>query len=75
MLTIIQDLDKWCHFLGGTPYKFDIFTDHKNLSYFKEAQKLNHQQARWSIYLSQFKFPSFIVLADSWENLIPYLEE
>ena len=28
--------------------------DHQNLTYFKSAQKLNHQQARWALYLSEF---------------------
>src|SRR5258708_2610885 len=28
--------------------------DHKNLSYFREAHKLNCHQARWSLYLSRF---------------------
>jgi hypothetical protein len=36
----------------------EIWTDHKNLEYFRVAQKLNHQQARWSLYLSRFDFTS-----------------
>ena len=31
-----------------------VFSDHKNLTYFQEAGKLNQQQARWSLYLSEF---------------------
>ena len=31
-----------------------VFSDHKNLTYFRTAQKLNDQQARWSLYLSEF---------------------
>ncbi len=30
--------------------------DHKNLSYFQEAHKLNCCQAHWSLYLSRFDF-------------------
>src|SRR5258706_229592 len=30
--------------------------DHKNLSYFREAHKLNCHQAQWSLYLSRFDF-------------------
>ena len=56
MLAIIQALEEWCHFLEGTPKKFTIFTDHKNLSYFRMAQRLNQQQAHWSLYLSHFDF-------------------
>ena len=31
-----------------------VFTDHKNLTYFCEAQKLNRQQARWLLDLVDF---------------------
>ena len=31
-----------------------VFSDHKNLTYFRTAQKLNDRQARWSLYLSEF---------------------
>src|SRR5271168_3146578 len=31
-----------------------IYSNHKNLTYFRTAQKLNRQQARWSLYLSKF---------------------
>jgi hypothetical protein len=34
----------------------EIWTNHKNLDYFRVAQKLNHRQARWSLYLSRFDF-------------------
>ena len=37
-------------------YKFEIWTDHKNLEYFMKAQKLNKRQARWALYLSWFEF-------------------
>jgi len=28
--------------------------DHKNLEYFMKAQKLNHKQAQWTLYLLRF---------------------
>ena len=31
-----------------------VHTDHKNLTYFQKAQKLTNQQARWSLFLSEF---------------------
>ena len=49
-------LEDWCHFLEGCPKPFEIFTDHKNLGYFRKAQRLNHWQACWSVYLSRFNF-------------------
>src|SRR5258707_1337228 len=56
MLAIMRALEEWRHFLKGSNQKFEIHTDHKNLSYFQEAHKLNHHQARWSLYLSRFDF-------------------
>ena len=42
--------------LKGAQYKFEIWTDHKNLEYFMKVQKLNQRQARWALYLSRFNF-------------------
>jgi len=42
--------------LEGVQFKFEIWTDHKNLEYFMKAQKLNRRQARWALYLFQFDF-------------------
>jgi hypothetical protein len=56
MLAIICALEEWQHFLEGAQLKFEVWTDHKNLEYFQTAQKLNLQQAQWSLYLSQFDF-------------------
>src|SRR5260221_1274550 len=56
MLEIMRALEEWRHFLEGSDQKFEIHTDHKNLSYFREAHKLNCHQARWSLYLSRFDF-------------------
>ena len=56
MLAIIRGLEVWRHLLEGVQYKFEIWTDHKNLEYFMKVQKLNRRQARWTLYLSQFDF-------------------
>ena len=34
MLAIMHALDEWCHFLEGMTEKFEILTDHQNLTYF-----------------------------------------
>ena len=31
-----------------------VLSDHKNLTYYRDAQKLNRRQARWSLFLSDF---------------------
>ena len=41
MLVIIQALEEWQHFLEGAAEQIEIRTDHKNLAYFRTAQKLN----------------------------------
>jgi len=56
MLTIICALEEWRHFLEGAQHLVEIWMDHKNLEYFMTAKKLNHRQARWSLYLAQFDF-------------------
>ena len=42
--------------LERVQYKFEIWTDYKNLEYFMKVQKLNRRQARWALYLSRFDF-------------------
>jgi hypothetical protein len=56
MLAIIRGLEEWRHYLEGARHPVEIWTDHKNLEYFRVAQKLNRRQARWSLYLSCFDF-------------------
>src|SRR5260221_3360003 len=59
MLAIMCALDKWHHFLEGMTEKFEILTDHQNLAYFQDTQKLNCWQAHWSLFLSCFDFSLF----------------
>ena len=46
MLAIIRGLESWRHLLEEAQFKFEIWTDHKNLEYFIKAQKLNQRQAQ-----------------------------
>ena len=56
MLAIIRALQTWRHYLEGLPSKFTIWSDHKNLEYWRTAQNLTRRQARWALYLSRFDF-------------------
>ena len=56
ILAIIRGLEAWKHLLEEAQYKFEIWTDYKNLEYFMKVQKLNRRQARWALYLSRFNF-------------------
>ena len=54
LLAIIRALDEWRHYIQGSPHTTMVLSDHKNLTYYREAKKLNRRQARWSLYLSEF---------------------
>jgi RNase H-like domain found in reverse transcriptase/Integrase zinc binding domain len=54
LLGIIQALKEWRHYIQGSGHMTVVYSDHKNLTYFRTAQKLNDWQARWSLYLSGF---------------------
>ena len=54
LLGIIRALREWRHYIQGSGHTTTIFSDHKNLTYFRTAQKLKDRQARWSLYLSEF---------------------
>ena len=41
LLGIVRALETWRHYLQGSPHPVTIFSDHKNLTYFHQAQKLN----------------------------------
>ena len=53
LLAIIRALDEWRHYIQGSTHTTMILSDHKNLTYYREAKKLNRRQA-WSLYLSEF---------------------
>jgi RNase H-like domain found in reverse transcriptase/Integrase zinc binding domain len=54
LLGIIRALKEWRHYIQGSGHTTIVYFDHKNLTYFRTAQKLNDRQARWSLYLSGF---------------------
>ena len=56
ILAVIREFKNWRLLLEGTKYKFEVWTDHKNLEYFMKAQELNWRQAHWVLYLSRFDF-------------------
>ena len=54
LLAIINTLKVWCHYIQGSPFPVQVFTDHKNFMYFRQAQHLNRRQARWLVDLADF---------------------
>ena len=45
LLAILHALKAWRQYLSGSPFPIQVFTDHKNLMYFRQAQHLNRRQA------------------------------
>ena len=56
LLAIIRGLETWKHLVMGAEHPVQILCDHKNLGYWQTAQKLNWQQARWALSLSEFDY-------------------
>ena len=54
LLAIFHALDHWHHYLQGMPHPGTLLTDHKNLTYFHQPQKLSHHQAHWMMFLQDF---------------------
>ena len=54
LLAIMRALKEWRHYVQGSPHPVVILSDHKNLTYFRSTQKLNRQQARWALTLSEY---------------------
>jgi hypothetical protein len=56
LLAVMRALAEWRAHLLGTKEPFKVWTDHKNLEYFRTARKLNRRQARWSLMLADYDF-------------------
>jgi hypothetical protein len=56
LLAIITTFKQWRPYLAGVQHRVQVLTDHKNLFYFTTTRTLNHCQARWSIFLTDFDF-------------------
>jgi hypothetical protein len=56
MLAIMRALEEWRSLLIGAAQPFKIHTDHRNLTYFREPQKLMSRQVNWTTKLQDFDF-------------------
>jgi len=56
MLAIMLALEEWRYYLIGAKDVFEVWTDHQNLQYFRQPQKVNRRQARWLTELAQYHF-------------------
>jgi transposase InsO family protein len=55
MLAVILCLKQWDAELRSTKAPFTVLTDHKNLQYFMDKQRLTERQMRWALELSKYR--------------------
>lgn len=55
LFAILEACMRWRPYLLSIPF-FELFTDHKNLQYFKTKKVLSQRQLRWSEKLEEFNF-------------------
>ncbi|QRW18523.1 Retrotransposable element Tf2 protein [Rhizoctonia solani] len=56
LLAIIRSFEYWRIFLEGTLHPITVFTNHRNLEYWKESQTFNRCHARWHLLLAGYNF-------------------
>jgi hypothetical protein len=56
MLAIMRALEEWRSLLIGAREPFEIHTDHWNLTYFQDPQKLTSWQVNWTTKLQDYDF-------------------
>ncbi|QRW24436.1 Retrotransposable element Tf2 protein [Rhizoctonia solani] len=56
LLAIICSFEYWRIFLEGTAHPITVFTNHRNLEYWKESQTFNCRHARWHLLLAGYNF-------------------
>ena len=54
LYAIVRVLRHWRPFLAGSPHEVIVHTDHANLQYWKEPQKINRRIAREVVELSEY---------------------
>ncbi|EDN10041.1 hypothetical protein HCAG_05844 [Histoplasma mississippiense (nom. inval.)] len=56
LLAIVAAFKNWRHYLEGSQYPIQVWSDHANLQYFMTTKELNRRQARWAEALSAYDF-------------------
>ena len=54
LLTIVKALKHWRPLLAGSPHKIKVFSDHMNLKYWRNPQKISCRVAREVLELSEY---------------------
>ncbi len=56
LLAVLWGLEHWRHLLMGSPHKIKVFTDHKNLEYYRHPQRINRRVARYIPRLADYHY-------------------
>ncbi|QRW23181.1 Retrotransposable element Tf2 protein [Rhizoctonia solani] len=56
LLAIIRSFEHWRIFLEGTAHPITVFTDHRNLEYWKESRTFNRRHTQWHLLLAGYNF-------------------
>src|ERR1700731_448334 len=56
LLAIVRAVQEWRHILLSGEQPFEILTDHRNLVYYRDPQRLLRRQAGWSVQLQDYEF-------------------
>ncbi|QRW24222.1 Retrotransposable element Tf2 protein [Rhizoctonia solani] len=56
LLAIIRSFEYWQIFLEGTLHPITVFTNHRNLEYWKESRTFNCYHAQWHLLLAGYNF-------------------
>ena len=54
LLAIVKTLKHWRPLLAGSPHKIEVFSDHMNLKYWRDPQKISCRVAREVLELSEY---------------------
>jgi hypothetical protein len=56
LLAVVKGLENWRHLLLGAKHETTIYTDHANLQYYRQPQKINQWVARYIPRLAEYNF-------------------
>ena len=66
-------LEEWRHYIQGSPHPTTILSDHKNLTYYREARKMNRRQARWRMDYGEIQWKTHSLFQR--KNYVPQNKE
>ena len=59
MLAVVRACQEWRHWLLASPHQVTIYSDHKNLRYFRTKQIHSARHFQWQEILEQFNYALF----------------